>query len=136
MNVWPKGEYDFEVIKAERAISGDKSKTPGTEFIKLNLKIYADDGACKFVNGILHPAMEAQVRHFCAAGGIIDKYETGSLTADDCVGVSGRVKIKIKPAEGNFPEKNEVADYIVPKAREEAAAVALPATPEDDDVPF
>jgi hypothetical protein len=134
--LWPKGEYDFEVVKAERAVSGPQSKSPGTEFIKLNMRIFNQGGAFKFVNAILHPAMDAQLRHFCVVGKLLEQYETGSLVAEDCADVSGRLKLRVKDAEGNFPAKNEVSDYIVPKVEEAAPASTSTPPPPDDDVPF
>lgn len=131
--LWPKGEYDFEVVKSDPAVSGPKSKKPGVEFIKLNVRIFNQDGAFKFVNAILHPSVDAQLRHFCVAGNLLKKYETGTLSAEDCVGVSGRLKLRVKDAEGPFPAKNEVSDYVV-KAVSESPAVSDAGN--DDDVPF
>jgi hypothetical protein len=136
-SLWLPGEYDFEVVKAERAISSDKSKTPGTPFIKLNLRVYANDGRYRFVNAILHPAMEFQLRHFCETAKLMAKYEAGELDAEDCENVAGRLKLKVTPERNGYPAKNEVADYIVAKVEvhsESAAAAANPAA--DDDVPF
>ena len=144
--LWPKGEVDFECIKAEPAKSGPDSKVPGTEFIKLVLQCWNADGATRFVNGILHPAMDAQLRHFCEVGEMLDKYETGTLSATDCVGVTGRLKLKVKEAQGNYPAKNEVQDYVVKREEKEPAetvSTVLPTTepasapnPPEDDVPF
>jgi len=138
-NIWPKGEYDFECVKSERAVSGPASKTPGTEFIKIVLMCYRDDGAQRLVNAILHPAMDAQLRHFCVIGNLMERYEKGTLSEYDCLNVAGRLKLKVKEAEGNFPAKNEVQDYVVPKVVDkviEAVAVAFGITKEDDSVPF
>ena len=140
--LWPAGQYDFEITKAERAVSGAASKEPGTEFIKLNVRLWNAEGSTRFVNGILHPAMEAQLRHFCDAGGLLAKYEAGTLEAHDCLGVSGRLKLKIKAEDGNFPAKNEIADFIVPKKENNpiSAPKTEASTPqqhkEGDDVPF
>ena len=117
--LWPKGEYDFRVQKAERAVSGDMSKTPGTEYIKINVAVYNPDGAYRFVNGILHPNMPAQLRHFCEVGNLLEKYELGTLQAEDCVGVEGKLKLKIKEAQGDFPAKNEITDFVTAKKAEQ-----------------
>jgi hypothetical protein len=139
--LWPKGEYDFECVKAERAKSGPQSKNPGTDYLKLDHRIWNANGDTKFVNAMLHPAMEAQVRHFCVVGNKIAEYDTGTLTPEDCVGVTGKLKLKIKEENGNFPAKNEVQDYIVPKEKPQGLpAPNSPPTngkePKDDDVPF
>ncbi len=114
-SLWPKGEYDFEVVNAEPAKSGPQSKNPGTEFIKLNVRLWNADGATRFVKGTLHPSMEFQLRHFCDAGGLLAKYDTGTLSHLDCIGVSGKLKLKIVDEQDNFPAKNEIADFIVEK---------------------
>ena len=136
--LWPKGEYDFECVSADKAISGPNSKTPGTQFIKLKLICYNADGGKRFVNAILHPAMERQVYNFCQVGKLTEKYEAGHLTHDDCVGVSGRCKLKVEEAKGDFPAKNSVADYVVTqeKLTPPDAAPAPSAPTSDDDVPF
>ena len=129
----PKGEYDFEVIKAEKAVGGPQSKNPGVEYIKLNVQVFMDDRT-RFVNGVLHPKMEAQLRHFCVVGKLMDKYDAGTLDAEDCVGVAGRLKLRVKDADGNFPAKNEIQDFIVPKEKPVEASPSTPNT--GDDVPF
>lgn len=143
--LWPDGEYDFEVVKAEPAKSGPQSKSPGTEFIKLNVAIFNDAGGKKFINAILHPAMEWQLRQFCEEGGIIAKYDSGSLEADDCQGICGKLQLKTKEAEGNFPAKNEVKAWGVKKKAEKAKTTSAPPSPvskgdappnDGDDVPF
>lgn len=134
-NLWPKGEYDFEVAKAERAVSGPQSKSPGTEFIKLNVRIFNAAGQFRFVNAILHPAMDAQLRHFCVVGNLMERYDAGTLVAEDCMDVAGKLKLRVRDADGNFPAKNEVSDYIIPKVEEKPASDPAAPNP-DDDVPF
>ena len=137
--LWPKGDYDFECIKAERAKSGPASKNPGTEYLKLNHRIWNTDGDSRFVNAMLHPAMEVQVRHFCVVGNKMAQYDAGTLTPEDCIGVTGRLKLKLKEAEGNFAAKNEVQDYIVPKDKPATKTTTAPdssAQIDSDDVPF
>jgi hypothetical protein len=101
------------------------------EYIKLNVQVFMDDRT-RFVNGVLHPKMEAQLRHFCVVGKLMDKYDSGTLDAEDCVGVSGRLKLRVKEADGNFPAKNEIQDFIVPKEK----PVDSPTPNAGDDVPF
>ena len=137
--LWPKGIYDFEVVKAEPAVSGQQSKNPGTEFIKLNVQVFDSEGRFRYVNGILHPAMEAQLRHFCQVGGLLAKYESGTLESADCVGVSGKLKLKIKDAQGDYPAKNEIADFVTEKndvANKLETAKPVKAKAEGDEVPF
>lgn len=135
--VWPKGTYDFEVIKAEKAVGSDTSKNPGMEYIKLSkVQIWNDAGETRFINGVLHPKMEAQLRHFCYATGIGAVYESGKLRADHCEGRTGKLKLKVKDAEGNYPAKNEIADFEVPKEGEAVTTKSGPTTPTGEDDPF
>jgi hypothetical protein len=140
--LWPKGEYDFEVVEALPAVSGAGSKNPGTEFIKMKLRIFNQQGATRFVNTILHPAMDFALAHFCQACDLVAEYQDGSLEAADCVGKAGRCKIKITEAKGDYPAKNEVADYLVPKAEKKmTGGTSLKHTNpndkvDDDDVAF
>jgi len=130
--LWPKGEYDFIIVKAEKAVGGPQSKNPGMEYIKFSAQVFMDERV-RYIGGVLHPKMEAQLRHFCVIGGLMDKYEVGTLEPEDCEGVSGRLKLRVKEAEGNFPAKNEIQDFIVPKEKPVEAATNPNA---GDDVPF
>lgn len=136
--LWPAGEYDFEVLKSEPAKSGPNSKNPGTPFIKLILRVFNSDGAERMVNAILHPAMEWQLRSFCYETGLETQYLAGTLTADDCVGRAGKLQLKIKDAQGDYPAKNEVKDWGVKPTKKKADASPAPSTQTDntDDVLF
>jgi hypothetical protein len=129
-----RGEYDFEIQAAVDAVSGPNSKTPGTEMIKLTLSVYAENGRKQFVRDILHPAMEVKLRHFADCVGILDRYEREDpFIADELVGKTGRVKIKIVDKDDGYPAKNEVADYV-PKNKQSAAAIR--GGPDSEESPF
>lgn len=129
-NLLKIGEYDFDVLSAD-----DVTSKAGNPMIKVNLGIYEGDAIRARVFDYLLSAMEAKLRHFCDTTGLLTKYEDGSLSAVDCRGRAGRVKIGIEEAEGSFPTKNVVKDYVVRKAKPITPAPAAP-RPEDDDVPF
>lgn len=105
-NLLPKGEYDFEVVKSEDAIS----KKSGAEMIKVNLKVFHDKGF-QFITDYLMEAMAFKLRHFFETVGMIDAYNAGSIQAADLVGACGKVQLDIKPANDQFPAKNAVKDY-------------------------
>ena len=117
-NLLPKGEYDFEVAKAEDAVS----KKTGAEMIKVNLKVFHDNGF-QFVTDYLMEKMAYKLRHFFETIGQIEAYNAGSVVAADLVGACGKVQIDIEPA-GEFPAKNVVKDYgsKAKKSAEKAAA--------------
>lgn len=102
----PEGVYDFEVFEAE-----EKQSAKGNDMIALNMKVYEADGRVNFVRDWLLEAMMKKLCHFCREVGLVDKYEAGTLTAQDCIGRTGKVKLKIEPGKGNFGPKNSVSDY-------------------------
>ena len=87
-NLLPKGEYDFEVAKAEDAVS----KKTGAEMIKVNLKVFHDNGF-QFVTDYLMEKMAYKLRHFFETIGQIEAYNAGSVVAADLVGACGKVQI-------------------------------------------
>lgn len=125
-----KGVYDFEVLKAE-----DKVSKKGNEMIHVKLKVFHEDGF-QFVDDWLMEAMSYKLRHFCETANLLDRYESGELAAEDCIGRSGRVKIDIEPA-GEYPAKNVVKDYgeakKVTAADKGPLMNAGPKIPADDD---
>ena len=145
-NLLPKGEYDFEVVKAEDAVS-----KKGNEMIKVNLKVFHGEGF-QFVTDYLMEAMAYKLRHFFETVGMIDAYNAGSVQSADLVGVCGKVRIDIEPertVEKNgvsttFAAKNTVKDYgskAAKKAEKEAAKPdfikkAEVETPEGEEIPF
>lgn len=128
-SLWPKGEYDFEIQTASDEKTGPTAKTPNVEYIKLNAIIFNAQGHQRFIKDNLHPAMEAKLRHFAEATGLLPKYEAGTLRATDCEGRVGRCKVIIKEDEsGKYDPKNEIRDYVRPKAKQ----VHDNPTPEDE----
>lgn len=135
-NLWPVGEYSFEVLDAS-----DKVSKSGNEMIELKLKVYADDGGHIFVNDYLLDSMAYKLRHASVACNALSKYEAGSLQASDFIGAAGRVKLKRqKSKDPQYADKNVVGDYVVKKDGEAGgdippghpAASAIP----DDTIPF
>jgi hypothetical protein len=133
--VIPEGEYDYEVIDAE-----EKTSKKGNEMIEITLKVFHGD-SFRTITDYLMEAMAFKLRHFCEAGGIIKLYDNGTLTASDCIGCSGKLKLTIeKDTSGKYSDKNTVKDYIVtgevtekkvtPKAEKSADPV------DDDDIQF
>lgn len=124
----PVGDYDFDVLSAE-----DGKSKKGNAMITVKIGLYRGDAISNHVYDYLLAQMEAKLRHFCDTTGLLSAYEAGTLTARDCVGKSGRVKIVVKEADGQYQAKNEVKDYICRPAK----ALSAPAEESDDsDVPF
>lgn len=118
----PKGEYDFEVIGAEEAVSKQ-----GNDMIKLTLKVYDTDGTTTTVFDYLLASLEYKVKHFCDTTGLIAEYQSGALTVDMCLNKCGKCKLDIeKDKTGKYDDKNVVKDYT---------GMAINAS-DIDDVPF
>lgn len=128
----PDGDYDFDVLEAENA----KSKK-GNPMIKVKLGVYHGESVRWHVYDYLLEAMSAKLRHFCDSTGLLAKYESGTLSADDCKGRSGKVRLVIdQDKEQKYPPKNSVKDYVVRKAKPLGTKAPQAPEPPDDDVPF
>ncbi len=140
--LFPKGEYDFEVVKAEETVS----KASGNDMIALTLKVYDQDGGSTLVNDYLLEKLPLKLRRAAEVCGLLEDYETGQLHAADMVGKPGRVKLTIQSDKnGQYPDRNSVQDYVVQKAPEggwgPAPGAAVASRPRemadlDDDMPF
>jgi len=131
----PEGKYPFEIIEG----TDTKSKA-GNDMIALKLKVFKNDGSFAIVFDYLLEAMMYKVKHASDACGLSDKYENGKLEGADFVGKTGYVKIKIKPAQGDYAAANVVQDYVVEKDNA-GTGVVLPKKPEkvtieEDSIPF
>ena len=130
----PKGEYDFEILDAS-----DEKSSRGNDMIKINLAIWQGDKVLCRVFDYLLPAMEAKLRHACDTCGLLDRYQSGNLSASDFIGRTGKVKIKIIKATEQYPAKNAVEDYVLRPAKAlSQAGNATPAQrePGQDNLPF
>ncbi len=83
----PQGEHQFEVIRAEELLS--KKQIP---MIKLTLKIVRNESTYWVVD-YLSESILWKIKHFMAAIGLKDNYSIGELSAEDCLGRNGMVKI-------------------------------------------
>lgn len=147
-NLLPVGEYDFEILGAE-----NKTFRTGSEGIALKVGVFTSTGAQRFVNDnlIFQDSCMFKVSNFAKCVGLYEAYKAGNIDAQDCVGRTGKCKLKIEE-QGEYPAKNTVASYVVPKAanagpsRAQAQSVrvtptqrpAQPPTPVDkkDGLPF
>jgi len=136
---WPllqPGDFPFTVLKSDE-IASKSVKNKGKLMFALKLNVHGpkSDVHCwdYFAPLWLSPW---KVKHFAATVGLTAQYEAGEMdgTLDKFAGKVGYVKIGVEPANGNFPAKNVVKDYIV---RDAKAKEAAPAPPEDtSDIPF
>lgn len=111
-NLRPAGVYSFEIVDSVDAVS--KS---GNDMIKLSLHVYNQSGdSCGVISDYLLEKLAYKLRHASFACGLGEKYNNGSLSADDFIGKAGDVKIMIKKDKtGQYPDQNMIADYLVKK---------------------
>jgi len=119
----PKNEEDLQTLLTVGIGSFEVSKAiakpdkNGKPMIKLILKVWDESGQEGIIFDYLmlneHKFSLRKIRHFCYAIGIGNLYEDGKLNASDCEGKFGKLQIGIqKDKEGNYPDKNNVRDYI------------------------
>lgn len=121
----PEGDYDFTVVRAEEAVS-----KKGNPMLKITLGVYMSNGTQRLVNDYLMEAVAYKLRHFCDSVGVLKDYEAGCVNAPDLEGRSGKVRLIIKEQK-DFPDKNEVKDYLIDATPTEAKQPAS----SDDDMP-
>ena len=89
-----KGIYPFRIIKAEDQIS--KS---GNEMIKLTLLIWDKEGHTHTLYDYLLEKIAYKLRHFAECVDMLDKYNLGCFTAEDCESREGSVDIIVQPGQ-------------------------------------
>lgn len=132
--VAPAGQYEFQVLEAE-----DRESKSGNPMIYLKLGVFNGDAMRWHISDYLVTAMEAKLRHFADTAGLLARYESGQLAAQDCVGRAGRVKLGIEQdKDGKYPDKNVVKDYVLRPAKPLPGPVAAdaPYPNEPSDTPF
>jgi VCBS repeat-containing protein len=104
------GTYDFEVADAENAVS-----KKGNDMIALKLTVFTSDGTEQQVRDWLvgsdHPLQLAKLQAFCKATGLLEHYFSGTLDADLCKGLGGKLKIAITDSP-QYGQQRSVADYL------------------------
>jgi hypothetical protein len=124
----PNGWYDFEVMHAE-----EKTSKAGNEMIALKLRVFNPLGGEKHVYDYLLESNSIKMFDFCESVGLTDKYEAGTLSADDCIERAARVKIATDSKNKDYAPKNVVKAYAAVQAVGPSPAAAAP---DDDDIPF
>ena len=108
----PVGMADGEIREAS-----DQPSKRGKEMITLIVVVRDADGIERELRDFLTdaPVCAVRLRHVSEAVAALDKYENGSIGAEDFPGHAVRVKIGIEKKKG-FPDRNVIADYAPPAA--------------------
>lgn len=144
---WESGIYDFTILN--KVSFGTKifdtkeaTSSKGNPMLNLVVKIFAKDGSDYerhiLDNVMLTGAMLFKFRHLADACGLTEKYEAGTLTAEDLWFKSGKCMVDIQPetpkdknnpSGDKYPAKNIITDYI-PRGTEVSKGEL------DDAIPF
>jgi hypothetical protein len=69
------------------------------------------DGMARMLTDYLLPKRAGRLRDWCAAGGVLDKYQSGVVPDDDFPCKRGRLKLAIEKKKG-WPDRDVVAGYV------------------------
>lgn len=117
--LFPSGVFDCEVAEAI-----DRPSKSGNAMITLKLNVFDDQGAMRTIFDYIVPSTnfgERKLRHASDAFGLMEKYEAGTVWADDFTNQVGKIEVGMSKPTPDYPlPKNIVTDYI---GREEATAM-------------
>jgi hypothetical protein len=103
------------------------------------MTVFSERGDRKIKDWLMEK-MAWKLKHFAAAVGLAEAYESGALDAQALVGRSGKLKLKKGKANGDFAPRNEVKDYCAPSdaatPKPAANAAPKPAAVAGDEPPF
>lgn len=133
---WPllaNGDYPFTVLESTEQAS-KSAKNKGKMMFGVKLNVHGPKGDHHIFDYFADWFSEWKLRHFAATTGQIAAYEAGELNGDlnAFAGKVGYVTIATEQAQGNYPAKNVVKDYVV----RESAPVSEQPPADDSDVPF
>jgi hypothetical protein len=126
----PPGEYPAEIIKAEETTS-----KAGNPMLVVELKAFdVATGRPRVIKDYIvlggEYSADWKIKNLCQSTGV---GVSGDLVPAELNGLACKVKVKIKPATGQYEESNTIADYLEHDA--EATKAAIPA-PADSEIPF
>ena len=140
MNIIEPGVYNFEVMKA----TDELSKSSGKEMIKLMLRMWDKNGSERIVFDYLLDSMPHKLKHFTDCTGLVDKYIFGDMSAEDCIGRTGKLELVIQKGKqkpdgsGMYNDSNSVKDYVKVLSDDKKIAPPIQVSGDDlnDDIPF
>lgn len=109
MKLLPDGDYNFNIIE-----SSDKVSKSGNEMVHIVLNIEHNNKFYLIHDYLLeNDMMLFKIRHCCEGLGLIDKYNSGEISASDFIGKKGKVRLMSKSDKnGIYDTKNVVKDYL------------------------
>lgn len=128
--VIPPGEYPAEIIKAE-----EKSSKAGNPMLVVELNVFdPTTGRSRKITDYIvcggEHSQDWKLKQLAESTGV---GVSGDIVAGELIGLSCKVKVRIKPAKDGYEENNTIADYLehdVEKTKQE-----LPVK-DSDGIPF
>jgi len=117
----PPEQYELKIANAEIKTFKGKEGKPDGSFLNIMFVAENEENSAPIfhrifmLNGTEDAAQKASTqRRFKAFFQAFDMPLSGNLDTADMKGMTGWAKVKIKPAQGDYDESNEVAKFIVP----------------------
>lgn len=104
--LWPKAEYGFEIVDAEEKKSG-----AGNDMFEIVVRVSNGNGTSRKLTDYLLPKRAGKLYSCCAAIGLLDKYRSGVLSADDFIGGRGKLLLSVEKGKNGFPPRNVIEEY-------------------------
>lgn len=121
----PKGEYPARITAVE-----EKTSKAGNPMLVVDLEVYDNDKTKGIRDYIVlggEYSADWKLSHLAQAAGLPDD---GNLDVATLCERNLRVKVKIKPAKGEYDESNVIDDYVKPVAGDVAAIGAAANAPQ------
>lgn len=137
----PKGDYPF-IIKA---VEDKPTKSGRYNMLVLDLELHLDDGRTKKQKDWVVYDMEEmawKLRHLAATTGLLEEYESNTLTPGDLLekhGVARLTTQEYADSDGELTISNAVKDYVKPGEAKGVSPIksGLPEdAPFNDDLPL
>lgn len=128
-----KGMADFEIEQ----VSEEKSSN-GNDMLKVTLKVWDQEGTEGKIWDYITTTAQWKLKQLLDAVGQGDKYETGEIHTHELEGKTGKLKIRIQKATGEYGEKPAVAEYVKKSGQVKTSEIKKQELPDfnpDEDVP-
>ncbi len=117
-----EGVYKFTVKHVEQCVSQSDNS-----MLKIRLSVFEKSGGMRVIFDYLVATdrMMFKLKHFCESIGLQDKYTDGKFNPQECVNRSGYAYVSIQKGSarpdglGNYPDKNQIKDYVLGDAAED-----------------
>jgi hypothetical protein len=106
-----KGEYDFEVVSAEDTVWENEGESH--QQIKITLRVFHGEHTSLFSVWLGFPKDKLwKLKQFCEAVGLNQKWESGELSAVDCLDKAGKLKMDVWTGKTDGKERNAVRKFL------------------------